>query len=448
MFDKNKSAQQSIETGQSELDQQLSSLTVHTIPEEFYDGGTGNVGAHSHQSKKVESDKGTKKGDENNVDVKAEKKPEQKKAEHLELSAKAPDQFQRVSDVNTKLVVSGVVLLVALVLLGGLVYWWVAIREVPEPIAEPVIIEVLEPELVLEPEIVEEETEVIEPEPEPIPIYPFGLREYSLALDSDFDQLTDVEEREIYGSDPVRPDDDSDGFVDGHEVYHLYNPAAVKPIDLSETGLIRVYRNSVFGYEVFYPTVWTLEQLDDSGQEVAYVSQRGERVLVRVHDNDQELSLRDWYRSYAGAVDDSSLRLVSTIGDLVGLMSPDSLSLYIARDSVIYELHYDLGFSQMANYMRTFVMMQNSFSFVGPITQQPARLYPIIHPTFGDQEDVVVDDEREVSDDVFDEPVQEEASDENATTTVATSDATDNNATTTESTIEPAEDGSGFATSS
>ena len=36
--------------------------------------------------------------------------------------------------------------------------------------------------------------------------------------------MTDREEVQIYGSDPVKPDTDGDGYLDGQEVRAGYNP--------------------------------------------------------------------------------------------------------------------------------------------------------------------------------------------------------------------------------
>ena len=41
--------------------------------------------------------------------------------------------------------------------------------------------------------------------------------------DTDFDGMTDEEERE-FGTDPENPDTDGDGYLDGVEVLRGYNP--------------------------------------------------------------------------------------------------------------------------------------------------------------------------------------------------------------------------------
>ena len=56
------------------------------------------------------------------------------------------------------------------------------------------------------------------------------VREKSLGtnpnrFDSDEDGLNDQQEIEVYETDPLDSDTDDDGYLDGHEVKHGYNPA-------------------------------------------------------------------------------------------------------------------------------------------------------------------------------------------------------------------------------
>lgn len=46
----------------------------------------------------------------------------------------------------------------------------------------------------------------------------------SIDQDSDNDGLIDVEETEIYHTNPLNPDTDNDGYTDGDEVTHNYDP--------------------------------------------------------------------------------------------------------------------------------------------------------------------------------------------------------------------------------
>ena len=45
-----------------------------------------------------------------------------------------------------------------------------------------------------------------------------------LNADSDGDKLSDYDEVKTYGTDPLNPDTDADGYLDGEEVLNGYNP--------------------------------------------------------------------------------------------------------------------------------------------------------------------------------------------------------------------------------
>ncbi len=127
--------------------------------------------------------------------------------------------------------------LVAVLLVGGLGYWWWSGRTPAAPPA-PVVTtpEVPNPTPVVQP-VAEQ------PTPEQLPTAPVvqppapdqdgdGLpdeEERALGTDptkadSDGDGLFDREEVKIYRSNPLDPDSDHDGFTDGQEVQNGYNP--------------------------------------------------------------------------------------------------------------------------------------------------------------------------------------------------------------------------------
>jgi len=58
-------------------------------------------------------------------------------------------------------------------------------------------------------------------------------------VDSDSDGLTDVEEKDIYKTDPYNFDTDADTFNDGNEVSHLYDPNKKRRLCLRMPNLTR-----------------------------------------------------------------------------------------------------------------------------------------------------------------------------------------------------------------
>lgn len=367
MFDKKKQVAQD-QSGFAKPTQDepasLKNVKVLTIPHEFYDGGLGDGVAHGPEKTPIVPSEEVSKAV---ASVQPSVSPVAASPKKLELDAQASSQLTHGGG-HKSLIIGGLIGVILLAAAGAFAYWWFVVRSVP--VIVPIVstpVETTAPDIELEP-VPSESEPVPETEPAPIvPVYPVGLREYQLSVDSDLDSLTDSEEREIYGSDPMRPDDDSDGFVDGHEVFHLYNPAARAPVALADSGLVSIHENVTFGYRVYYPRVWASDSVDADGQDTLFTSATGELMEILVHPNEDELQLAEWYAQRTPAVTADRVRSISTKRGLVALLSPDSLSMYIARGQLVYELRYDIGVRVDANFMRTFVMMQNSFEF----TTQP-----------------------------------------------------------------------------
>ncbi len=110
--------------------------------------------------------------------------------------------------------------------------------------------------------------------------------------DTDSDGLTDVEETIVYGTNPNLPDSDADGFLDGNEVFHGYNPNGTAPGTLVLAGLAQTYR--IDGFQLMYPSKWTALPTETGTGSIISTS-TGESVTVIVIAKDASLSLADWY---------------------------------------------------------------------------------------------------------------------------------------------------------
>jgi len=185
---------------------------------------------------------------------------------------------------------------------------------------------------------------------------------YTPGVDSDSDGLTDVEEA-LYGTDARKPDTDSDGFLDGNEVYHLYNPGGTAPVTLLESGLVKEYRNQENGYVIYYPDNWSLDASKGS-DFVMFSAQSGEWVQVLVEENAENLTLEDWYLRQAPGVDAGELKTFFSKAGIEGLQSPDRLTAYFKSDSKIFAISLNLGAKSSIEYRRTYEMILNSFKFV------------------------------------------------------------------------------------
>lgn len=181
--------------------------------------------------------------------------------------------------------------------------------------------------------------------------------------DSDADGLTDVEEVQ-YTTDINNTDSDQDGYVDGVEVRAGFNPLNPRAQTLLQGGLVESYRNVNQGYEVLYPTGWSIRALDTPlATQVTITAPNNEFFEVLVEDNPQGLSPLEWYQQQHQAT--SSLATVS-LGNLQGVKSPDGLSIYIADGNRMYILFYSLGGVSQASFITTWQMFQQNFRLVNP----------------------------------------------------------------------------------
>ncbi|MFC1622474.1 hypothetical protein ACFL1Y_00570 [Patescibacteria group bacterium] len=180
-----------------------------------------------------------------------------------------------------------------------------------------------------------------------------------LARDSDFDLLTDTEEG-LWGSNPLNLDTDGDGYNDGEEVKYLYNPNSQEAdkIKLTDTELVESFSNSEYGFSVYYPKSWTV---NDIGDQVTFSSLTDEFIQVIVQENYSGfLTAKDWYLTQNTSINEEALEEF-LIGNWSGIKSPDGLNVYLVYNNYIYTLAMNIGLKTELNYQTTFEMMINSF---------------------------------------------------------------------------------------
>lgn len=236
--------------------------------------------------------------------------------------------------------------LLLVLLSGGSAFYYVSTLNVPAP-APPLNITPPPP------------VEVIPPPSEEIPPPP-AVEETGpkKGADADSDGLTDAEEL-MYGSNRSNPDSDNDGFLDGVETFHLYNPAGQAPVRLLDTGSVKVYINPSYKYQIYVPSSWTIEP-SSSGSEVKFVD-GAESVTVKIENNPSHLPLVNWYLSNHPEAKPADLQTFITKSNLDGVKGLDGLTAYIASDGSVYAITYNLGPDKTVNYRITFEMMLNSF---------------------------------------------------------------------------------------
>ncbi|MCR4256644.1 MAG: fibronectin type III domain-containing protein [Candidatus Uhrbacteria bacterium] len=182
-------------------------------------------------------------------------------------------------------------------------------------------------------------------------------------LDSDSDGLSDIEEA-VFGTDARAPDSDRDGFLDGNEVFHLYNPAAAAPVRLLDSGLVVPFVSPA-GWSLYVPRGWTATLDENDGSRATIRTGQGEVFRVTIADNPNELSLTDWYIAGHPGIAPSQLRAILTKGGLEGLLGPDRLDAHFAWDGKILILTYDLASRPFIQFRTTYEMLLNSLRLSG-----------------------------------------------------------------------------------
>jgi len=191
-----------------------------------------------------------------------------------------------------------------------------------------------------------------------IPVEEEGIHN---GLDSDGDGLTDAEE-DVYGAVVSNPDTDIDGFLDGHEVFHLYNPAGTSPEKLIDTGAVKNYKNDKDGYQIYYPAKWTIGGLGSGGIDGTIInSGTGEFVSIITEQNINNLPIISWYLDQAPGIKAGEIQTFVTKSNFDGIKSPDGFNAYFTKGGMVYIISYNIGTKVEINYKRTFEMMLNSF---------------------------------------------------------------------------------------
>lgn len=195
------------------------------------------------------------------------------------------------------------------------------------------------------------------PPPPPVPGLPPG------GLDSDSDGLTDVEET-LYGTDAHTPDADNDGFLDGNEVFHLYNPAAKSPVRLLDSGLVKSFAAPV-GWSLLVPASWTTGLDVPDGSQATIATGRGETISLHIEDNPTAASLSDWYMARTPGESASSVHAFVTKTGLQGIAVSDQLEALFVWGGKVFRVKYQTDGQPFINYRTTFEMMLNSLKLVG-----------------------------------------------------------------------------------
>ncbi|MBU1915961.1 hypothetical protein KKC47_02430, partial [Patescibacteria group bacterium] len=186
------------------------------------------------------------------------------------------------------------------------------------------------------------------------------------ALDTDSDGLTDVEENEIFGSDPNSANSDGDSYVDLNEVLNLFDPAKRDPARLIDNPGITVYRNEDYGIQMYRPKSWNVRDIP-AEQTVQFTSATSENIKVTLYRKSPQESLADWFAKapIEGLVKvDRFENLINRKG-YEQIITPDRRTVFVSNDGMVVGLTYDLASELKIRYRVTLSMMANSLEFIG-----------------------------------------------------------------------------------
>lgn len=182
-------------------------------------------------------------------------------------------------------------------------------------------------------------------------------------LDSDSDGVTDVEET-LYGTNMRIPDTDGDGFLDGNETFHLYNPAGKAPVKLLDSALIKVVTSRV-GWILSIPSSWSITMNTNDGSKATIDTKHGETFVISVEDNPSKQPVLDWYLSRHPQVVASQVLSYRSKGGYVGILSADQLTTYLPWGDQVFALSYELHGQPFINFRTTYSMILNSLLLSG-----------------------------------------------------------------------------------
>ncbi|MEO5928076.1 MAG: fibronectin type III domain-containing protein [Patescibacteria group bacterium] len=194
-------------------------------------------------------------------------------------------------------------------------------------------------------------------------------------LDTDSDGITDLEET-LYGADVHNPDTDNDGFLDGNEVFHLYNPAGSAPAKLLDLALIKTVEAPI-GWVLGVPSGWAVTMDKTDGSKTTVDSKHGETFVVTVEDNTSQKPVLEWYLATHPDVTAAQVLQYRSKGGYTGIIGADLLSTYIPWGNKIFVFTYNLNGQTFINYRTTYSMMLNSLMLSGLPQVQAASTEPL-----------------------------------------------------------------------
>ncbi|MBU1349072.1 hypothetical protein KJ781_03315 [Patescibacteria group bacterium] len=182
-------------------------------------------------------------------------------------------------------------------------------------------------------------------------------------LDTDSDGLTDLEES-LFGTDARNPDTEGDGFNDGNEVFHLYNPSQDAPVRLLDSALVKIVTAPV-GWVMSIPTEWEVAMDPVDGTKATVDTRHGETFLISIESNPAKKPILQWYLDTHPGVNPSQVMAYRSKGGYEGIIGVDQLTTYVPWGNRVFVFTYDIDGQSFINYRTTYYMMMNSLILSG-----------------------------------------------------------------------------------
>ncbi|MBI4713884.1 hypothetical protein HY771_01735 [Candidatus Uhrbacteria bacterium] len=303
---------------------------IFTMPEQY---------RHGKESKIVEP-KGQARPQA--VNIPPTPPPPQKPAPILKQPTK-----KGLSASTKALLISGGIVILALIVTG---YILLRSVETQTPTTQELVTQSVVSRPEVEKPIVKEEEEIKEEPAQSVEIVP--------GKDTDSDGLTDIEEQLIYKTNLNLPDTDADGFLDGNEVFHLYNPSGIAPGTLIEADLVSSFTlPSVV--EFVYPSIWQT-QTGPTPMSTFIQTTTGESFVIAVRSQTPEAvvqTISDWTQEQGGQ---EKIVKTTTKTGLEFYIAQNKRAALVMIDSTVLSLTYEIPTKSTADYVQTFQMMINS----------------------------------------------------------------------------------------
>lgn len=270
-----------------------------------------------------------------------EKMKQKEEIERARLEAKK----KRIAGRKVSPIVAAAVLIAITTIIVGIVLF-LSLNQPTEPLPEP------------EPQSIEA------PAPEVV------IERIEQGEDLDADGLTDVEER-LYGTNPRNPDTDGDTFLDGNEVFHLYDPTTFAPSLLVNTDFVDQYEHAgVYRYRFLHPASWDIRNSNDD--ELVFVDaidliiSPSSKISFYHFDAAAQQEFESWFMAQGfdedrfGTVADYSKAL--TKEGIVMYSHENSRIRFLETDTAYVLVEYRIGTSNRMDYFQTLQMVLNSYT--------------------------------------------------------------------------------------